>query len=97
MDKKKKIEMLVERTDINELYDNKEITVYSDMLSELDVTAEVHEACNNFYLSVSVCGQVAANSTGYCYENEPNKPLSVALTEALSQLDDVIVNNILNL
>lgn len=97
MDKKKKIEMLVERTDINELYDNKEVTIYSDMLRDLDVTAEVHEACNNFYISVSVCGLVEANSSGYCYEKEPHKALKVALTEALSQLDNNIINDMLNL
>lgn len=94
--RRQKVDKVVSRVDLGELYDNKHATIYSDMLGELDVTVDLHENGNDFHLTIDVCGHTELVGDEYEYTEDGLEVLHEALTAIVSELNDIVINDILN-
>lgn len=94
--RKQKVDKVVSRVDLGELYDNKCAVIYSDMLGELDVTVDLHEIGNNFHLTIDVCGQPDLVGEEYEYTEDGLDVLREALTAIVSELSNIVINEISN-
>lgn len=94
--RKKKVEKVVSRVDIEELYENKFAIIYSDMFGELDVTVDLHENGNDFHLTIDVDGITELVGDEYEYNEDGLDVLHEALTAIVSELDDIVINVIAN-
>lgn len=94
--RRQKVDKVVSRVDLGELYDNKHATIYSDMLGELDVTVDLHENGNDFHLTIDVCGHTELVGDEYEYNEDRLDVLHEALTAIVSELNAIVINDILN-
>ena len=94
--RKQKVDNVVSRVEIEELYENKHATIYSDMLGELDVTVDLHEDGNDFHLTIDVCGHTEVVGDEYEYNEDGLDVLLEALTAGVSDLNEPVINDILN-
>lgn len=94
--RRQKVDKVVSRVDLGELYDNKHATIYSDMLGELDVTVDLHENGNDFHLTIDVCGHTELVGDEYEYNEYRLDVLHEALTAIVSELNAIVINDILN-
>lgn len=94
--RRQKVDRVVSRVDLGELYDNKHATIYSDMLGELDVTVDLHENGNDFHLTIDVCGRTELVGDEYEYNEDGLDVLHEALTAIVSELNAIVINDILN-
>ncbi len=94
--RQQKVDKVVSRVDLGELYDNKHATIYSDMLGELDVTVDLHENGNDFHLTIDVCGHTELVGDEYEYNEDRLDVLHEALTAIVSELNVIVINDILN-
>lgn len=94
--RRQKVDKVVSRVDLGELYDNKHATIYSDMLGELDVTVDLHENGNDFHLTIDVCGHTELVGDEYEYNEDGLDVLHEALTAIVSELNAIVINDILN-
>lgn len=94
--RKQKVDKVVARVDLDELYENKSAIIYADMLGELDVTVDLHEIGNNFHLTIDVCGQPDLVGEEYEYTEDGLDVLHEALTAIVSELSESVINEISN-
>ena len=93
--RKQKVNKVVSRVDIEELYENKFAIIYSDMFGELDVTVDLHENGNDFHLTIDVDGITELVGDEYEYNEDGLDVLHEALA-IVSELDDIVINVIAN-